>query len=281
MVNMMCLFLGLRKLCTHSINRLLISLHRSRFLQNGTSRHHHIHSGLGNLLDVIDLDTPIDLETAIQTVLVDELPCRAGLVEGSGNEGLSAESGVDAHEEDDVELVLDKLGILQGSGGVEDESGLASAVLDQLEGSVDVVGGLGVEGDVRGAGIDKVVDGGVDGADHEMHVDGGGDAVIAEGLAHHGSDGEVGDVVVVHDVEVNDIGAGLEHVIDLLAEFGEVGGEDGGGDEVILASPDVEGGGGARVGGGRCEGGGGGEGGNSGEGGELHDGKLGDFRQQN
>mmetsp|Transcript_26496 Transcript_26496/g.45211 ORF Transcript_26496/g.45211 Transcript_26496/m.45211 type:complete len:275 (+) Transcript_26496:148-972(+) len=273
MVNMMCLFLGLRKLCTHSINRLLISLHRSRFLQNGTSRHHHIHSGLGNLLDVIDLDTPIDLETAIQTVLVDELPCRAGLVEGSGNEGLSAESGVDAHEEDDVELVLDKLGILQGSGGVEDESGLASAVLDQLEGSVDVVGGLGVEGDVRGAGIDKVVDGGVDGADHEMHVDGGGDAVIAEGLAHHGSDGEVGDVVVVHDVEVNDIGAGLEHVIDLLAEFGEVGGEDGGGDEVILAAPHVEGGGSAGVGGGRGEGGSGGEGGGGGEGGELHGGK--------
>jgi hypothetical protein len=36
--------------------------------------------------------------------------------------------------------------------------------------------------------------------------------------------------VVVHDIEVHDVGAGGEHVIDFLAEPGEVGGKNAGGD---------------------------------------------------
>ena len=241
----MCLFLGSGKLLTHGIDGLLVGLDGAGLLQDGTSSNEHVNTGLADLLDVVDLDTSIDLEAAVDAGLVDELASLAGLVEGGGDEGLSTEAGVDAHEEDDVELVEDELGVVEGGGGVEDEAGLAAAVLDELEGAVDVVGGLGVEGDVGGAGVDEVGDGGVDGADHEVDVDGGGNAVVAEGLADHGADGEVGHVVVVHDVEVDDVGAGLEDVVDLLAELGEVGGKDGGGDEVVLVSPNVEGSGGA------------------------------------
>jgi hypothetical protein len=32
--------------------------------------------------------------------------------------------------------------------------------------------------------------------------------------------------MVVHHVEVNDVGAGSENVIDFLAQLGEIGGED-------------------------------------------------------
>jgi len=48
--------------------------------------------------------------------------------------------------------------------------------------------------------------------------------------------------VVVHDVKVDYVGAGSEHVVDLLAETGEIGGEDGRGDKVIvhLTSPDIQ-----------------------------------------
>jgi hypothetical protein len=40
--------------------------------------------------------------------------------------------------------------------------------------------------------------------------------------------------VVVHDVEVDNVSAGSDHVVDLLAELGEVGGEDGRSDEEVL-----------------------------------------------
>ena len=239
------LFLGRGELLSHFIDGLLVGLDGAGLLEDGTSSNEHINTGLADLLDVVDLDTAIDLETAVDASVIDYLASLAGLVKSAGDEGLSTETGVDAHEEDDVELVQNELGDVQGGGGVEDEAGLAATVLDELEGAVDVVGGLGVEGDVGGAGVDEVGDGGVNGADHEVDVDGGGNTVVTEGLADHGADGQVGNVVVVHDVEVDDVGTGLEDVVDLLAELGKVGGEDGGGDEVVLVSPNVEGGGGA------------------------------------
>ena len=45
-------------------------------------------------------------------------------------------------------------------------------------------------------------------------------------LAHQRPDGQVRDVVVVHDVEVDEVGASGEHRLDLLAQTCEVGGQD-------------------------------------------------------
>ena len=42
------------------------------------------------------------------------------------------------------------------------------------------------------------------------------------------------DEVAVHDVDVDDPGAGVEHLVDLRAEPGEVGGEDRGSDPVAV-----------------------------------------------
>ena len=58
--------------------------------------------------------------------------------------------------------------------------------------------------------------------------------MLTESLAHARADGEVGHVVVVHDVEVDNVSAGSDHVVDLLAELGEVGREDRRSDEEVL-----------------------------------------------
>jgi hypothetical protein len=71
----------------------------------------------------------------------------------------------------------------------------------------------------------------VDGLHHQVHVDGGLDAPFAQRLAHQRPDRQVGDVVVVHHVEMDDVRAGGEHGLDLLPEAGEIGGKDGRGDE--------------------------------------------------
>ena len=68
------------------------------------------------------------------------------------------------------------------------------------------------------------------GLHHQMHVDRRGDTVLAQRLAHHRADGQVRHVVIVHHVEVHEVGAGSQHGVDFLAQAGEVGGQDGGRD---------------------------------------------------
>ena len=59
-----------------------------------------------------------------------------------------------------------------------------------------------------------------------MHVDRRVDAVLAQRLADERADREIRDVVVVHDVEVDEVGAGRDDGVDLLAEAREVGRQD-------------------------------------------------------
>ena len=73
-----------------------------------------------------------------------------------------------------------------------------------------------------------------------MNIDGCGDTMVPKGLTDHGSDGKVGDVVVVHNVEVHDVCTCLQDIINLLAELGEVSRKDRRSDEVVLIAPNVE-----------------------------------------
>ena len=85
--------------------------------------------------------------------------------------------------------------------------------------------GFRVEGDVGGAGLDKVADDAVHRFHHQVNVDRGLDAVFPQCLAHHGADGQVGNIMIVHDVEMHDVGAGGEDIVDLLTQTGKIGGQ--------------------------------------------------------
>jgi len=228
------LLVHLGQLRTHLVNRRLVRILGTRVLQDRTPRHKEISARLSDLLDVGHAHTAIDLQADVIARLIDHLTGLTKLDKGLGDEGLPTKARVHGHEEDDINLVQDVLGHGEGGGGVEDQAGLAAFALDELQGSVDVVGGLRVEGDEGGAGIGKVGDDAVDGGDHQMHVNGGGDAVIAQGLADHGANRQVGDVVVVHHIEVHDVSAGGQDVVHFLPELGKVSGEDGGGNPEVL-----------------------------------------------
>mmetsp|Transcript_14893 Transcript_14893/g.37521 ORF Transcript_14893/g.37521 Transcript_14893/m.37521 type:complete len:275 (-) Transcript_14893:25-849(-) len=264
------LFSDLGKFRSHGINGFLVSFNGSGFLKDGRSGNHHVNTRFGNFLDVVNLDTSIDLQTAVKAVVINKFSGFSGLVEGSGNEGLSSESRVDRHEKDDVKLVQDVLAAIERCSRVENKSSLASSFLDQGEGSVNVVAGLRVECDVGSSGINEGLDGFIDGGNHKVDIDGGGDTVVAKGLADHRSDCQVRNVVVVHDIKVNNIGSGLQHVVDLGTEAGEISRKDGRSNQVVLVSPNVQGSSRTSGGLGCGEGTGGGEGGGDGEKAELH-----------
>ena len=144
-----------------------------------------------------------------------------------GNELLAAEARVHRHQQHHVELVEHVIEVVQRRGRIEHQSGLAAVFADQP----DACGRRarwppGWKRDVGRAGLGEIRNDAVDRLDHQVHVDRRGDAVLAQRLAHQRPDREVRHVVVVHHVEVDDVGAGGEHRCDFLAESREVGGQD-------------------------------------------------------
>src|SRR5690606_1226584 len=106
---------------------------------------------------------------------------------------------------------------------IEHQPGAAAGIADHLQGTIDVAGRFRMEGDEAGAGGGEIGDQAIDRLDHQVHVDRDGN-VAAHRLADHRPDRQVRDVMVVHDVEVNQVGAGGLDRAHLLAEPGEIGG---------------------------------------------------------
>ena len=111
----------------------------------------------------------------------------------------------------------------------EHQAGLAAVIADQLQRTVDVVGRFRVEGDDVGAGFGEVRDDAVDRLDHQVHVD-RHLHVRADRLAYQRADRQVRYVMVVHHVEVDNVGAGGDDVAHFFTEAGEIGGQDAGSD---------------------------------------------------
>ena len=87
-----------------------------------------------------------------------------------------------------------------------------------------------MDGDGVGSGFRERSDERIGGRDHQMDVEryrgdlaGGGDNARTEG--------DVGNEVTVHHVDMDPVGAGSGDGDDLLAQAGDVGGEDRRGDE--------------------------------------------------
>lgn len=88
-------------------------------------------------------------------------------------------------------------------------------------------GRFGVHAQEIGAGIQKITDEAIHGLDHEMNVHRAIDARGTQRFEHQRTDGEVGHVMVVHYVKMNDIRARGQHRFDLGAETREIRCEDG------------------------------------------------------
>ena len=169
-------------------------------------------------------DAAVDLEP--DRAVADHGAERAELRQHRRQEGLAAEAGVDGHHQDEVALVEDVLDRGGRRRGVERHAGLRAELADAREAAVEVGAGLGVDGDDVGAGGDEGLEEGVGGRDHQVDVERGPRAG-AERRDHVGAEGDVGDEMAVHHVDLHPVGAGGLDRGHLLAEAGEVGREDG------------------------------------------------------
>jgi len=89
---------------------------------------------------------------------------------------------------------------------------------------------LRVKRDVAGTGRREVRNDAVNGLDHQVHIDRRLDTVLAQGLTNQRPDRQIGHELIVHDIEVHDIGAGIEYGGDILAQASKIGGKNRRGD---------------------------------------------------
>ena len=94
---------------------------------------------------------------------------------------------------------------------------------DQAQRSVGMARRFGMESNDVGACLGKLRDNGVDRFNHQVNVD-GGFGVGAQGLANHGAYGQVGNIMVVHDIEMYPVGAGGNNILDFFAQPGKISG---------------------------------------------------------
>ena len=83
-----------------------------------------------------------------------------------------------------------------------------------------------MESDVAGARLGEIGNDAIDRLDHQMHIDIGGDAMIAQSFTHQRADGQVRHIMIIHHIEMNDIRARGDDVIDFFTQTGEIGGQD-------------------------------------------------------
>ena len=102
------------------------------------------------------------------------------------------------------------------------QAGLATLIVDKADRSMHVAAGLRMKSNITGACLREIGNDAVDRIDHQMHIDRRLDAEVFQGLANHGSNGQVGHEVIVHDIEMHDVGTGLDHCIDIVTKAGEI-----------------------------------------------------------
>lgn len=160
------------------------------------------------------------------------MPGFADFAGGVGDERLPAKAGVDCHQQNQVGEGEEMRESGEGCRRVESDAASHSGGVDGGGGAVGMTAGFGVEGEAVRAGFGEGGDERIHGFGHQVGVQKGVRRlrVLAQGAAGECAEGEIGDIVVVHHIQVQPVGAGCEGGCGFFAESGEIRGEQTGGD---------------------------------------------------
>ena len=137
---------------------------------------------------------------------------------------LATETWVDGHDQhhlDQVENVFDRR---QWGSGVQRNRGIAAEIGNVGERAVQVSTGFGVHDEKVTTCVDVLLGHEVGVVDHEVSFE----AHIGIGTTcryHVGTKRQVGNVVGVHDIPLNAIGAGFAEPTTFFAKVGKIGGQ--------------------------------------------------------
>ena len=146
------------------------------------------------------------------------------------DEALPAETGIDAHHEDEVDFLDQVIEHLGRRAGIEHHARLLAERLDRLQRAMDVRPGFRVYGDDVRARFGEGFEIGIDRRDHQMHIE-RLRCVRAKRFHNCGADGDIGHIMPIHHVDVDPVRPGRIHGTHFFAEPGKIGRQDRGGDQ--------------------------------------------------
>ena len=182
----------------------------------------HVGAGGDHSCCVLRRDPAIDLQLNAAAAVVDHAAQARDLGQTRVDETLAAEAGIDAHHQDQIDLVHHGFNQVSRRAGVERDAGLLSGFLDQPKGTMQMRPRFWMHGDDVGPGRNEGRDIGIDRRDHQMHVENLA-AMRTQRLHDHRADGQIRHEMAVHHVDMNVIGPGVGDGRDLFAQSGEVG----------------------------------------------------------
>src|ERR1035437_7368509 len=193
--------------------------------EQGGAGHKSISTGAGTFGDGGVVDAAVHFEAIVQFF---RAPPRIGLLDFGQtfvNKTLPTEAGIDGHHEEQVNLVEIRLDGSDGGGRVDGEADFFSERADFPQQRCDAFAEFDVDGDLIRPGLDEEFQQNFRFAAHEVHVEEKFLGVWPDGGDDFGAEGNVGDEVAVHDVEVQPVGPGAGGASGFLAKAGEIGGE--------------------------------------------------------
>ena len=192
--------------------------------EDGGAGYDDVGAGCGGNADVLLVNAAVYLNVDGELVLVKVLAELFDLVKGGVDDALSAEAGVNGHDEDHVYEIQIGDDHVPGSVGGDGQGCTHLIVAQMLEDLAAISAAFVVNGDAVGTGADEViyVTDGVH--DHQVYVE-KQLGLLAKSRHHAGTEADVGHKGTVHNVKVKIIGAAVLHALDVLGEVGKVGGE--------------------------------------------------------
>lgn len=167
------------------------------------------------------VDAAVDGDGELLSVSFRPFRDEGDLGDAVGDEGLSAESGMDGHDENEVGPIEERHEPLDGGLGVDGDPDLQAFFFNLLYRGVDVPFGFAMDCDSVAPRVGEGVDVSDGVVDHQVGIE-ESVRVSSDGLDHRRSERYVGDEHPVHNIEVDPVRAGLVCPGDLLAESGEV-----------------------------------------------------------
>lgn len=177
----------------------------------------------------VGVDAAVHLQHDGQAAAVQFGPHGGQTFGGLGQEGLTAETGLHAHDEHQVHLVQVIEQFFHRCAGTDAQAGAAAQFPDGAQHSPGVLAhpfGFQVNGDEVCPRRGEIL--GVEGRvlDHQVHVVEGIRQGLVQAAEYRGTIADVGDEVAVHHVDVQHIRAGIQGGTALRGQIGKVGRQD-------------------------------------------------------
>lgn len=204
--------------------KLFNCLSRILGLKHGAAGHEHVGTSSKELRGILGVHAAVNFDEALRVLAVAQFAQLLHLVVGVLDELLSAEAGVDRHEQHHVTQLHRVFQQAHSRGGIEHHAAFHSGIFDGVKRAVQMGAGLVMHSEDVDASLFEIIHitSGVN--NHQMHVE-RFLGVFLDKLDDRLSEADVGHKHAVHHIDMEPVAlAGVEH-FNIALQIAEIGRE--------------------------------------------------------